>query len=151
MMIHNKHAECITMCQAQHGCFTIHIDASCSPETHHTRRTQGHIWVRERGQSISSIGKGPVHIPNRKGASPQGEIIPNCPIPPTHPPTHPIHPKNRGRKKIALGAPCALTLPLDTTMQCGYGPVQALCTARAQRAHGTNTPPMASHHMAESW
>ena len=46
--------------------------------------------------------KGPIHIPNRKGASPGGETIPNCPIPPTHPLTHPrgrIHPKNRGRNQ----------------------------------------------------
>ena len=33
VMLHNRHAKCITMCLARHACFTIHIDAPCSPET----------------------------------------------------------------------------------------------------------------------
>ena len=47
-MLRSRPAECITMYPAQHACFTTHLDAPCSPETHWTGQNGGQ-QVRERG------------------------------------------------------------------------------------------------------
>ena len=61
LMLCSKHAGCITMYPSQRAYFTNHIEAPCSPETHRTGQFGG--------QKVDE-GKGLVHVPNQKGASP---------------------------------------------------------------------------------